>query len=72
VVLETSNYTGIHYVATRDFDTKTRSLILHALTNMFHYLDEHCIAATTNKPEGYFSMLKEIYRKHRGLSKKHR
>jgi hypothetical protein len=51
---------------------RTRSLILHALPNMFHYLDDQCIAATTNKLEGCFSRLKEIYRKHRGLSKKHR
>jgi hypothetical protein len=51
---------------------RTRSLILHALPNMFHYLDDQCIAATTNKLEGYFSRLKEIYRKHRGLSKEHR
>ena len=51
---------------------RTRSLILHALPNMFHHLDDQCIAATTNKLEGYFSRLKEIYRKHRGLSKKHR
>ncbi len=51
---------------------RTRSLILHALPNMFHYLDDPCIAATTNKLEGYFSRLKEIYRKHRGLSKKNR
>lgn len=51
---------------------RTRSLVLHALPNMFHYLDNKCIAATTNKLEGYFSRLKELYRKHRGLSKKHR
>ena len=51
---------------------RTRSLVLHALPNMFYYLDDQCIAATTNKLEGYFSRLKEIYRKHRGLSKKHR
>ena len=51
---------------------RTRSLILHALPSMFHYLDDQCIAATTNKLEGYFSRLKEIYRKHRGLPKKHR
>ena len=43
---------------------RTRSLILHALPYMFHYLDDQCIAATTNKLEGYFSRLKEIYRKH--------
>lgn len=51
---------------------RARSLILHALPNMFYYLEDPCIAATTNKLEGYFSRLKEIYRKHRGLSKKHR
>lgn len=51
---------------------RTRSLILHALPDMFHYLEDPCIASTTNKLEGYFSRLKEIYRKHRGLSKKHR
>jgi pentatricopeptide repeat protein len=51
---------------------RTRSLILHALPDMFHYLDDPFIAATTNKLEGYFSRMKEIYRKHRGMSKKHR
>lgn len=51
---------------------RTRSLILHALPSMFHYIDDQRIAATTNKLEGYFSRLKEMYRKHRGLSKKHR
>jgi hypothetical protein len=33
---------------------RARSLILHALPDMFHYLDEQHIAATTNKLEGYF------------------
>ena len=51
---------------------RTRSLIIHALPNMFHYLEDSNIAPTTNKVEGYFSRLKEIYRRHRGLSKKHR
>jgi len=51
---------------------RTRSLILHALPDMFHFLEDQRIASTTNKLEGYFSRLKEIYRKHRGLSKKHR
>ena len=51
---------------------RARSLIVHALPNMFHYLDDENIAATTNKLEGYFSRLKEIYRRHRGLSKQHR
>ncbi|MCK4553939.1 transposase [Candidatus Parcubacteria bacterium] len=51
---------------------RTRSLIVHALPNMFHYLEDSNIAPTTNKIEGYFSRLKELYRRHRGLSKKHR
>lgn len=51
---------------------RTRSLIIHALPNMFHYLEDSSIAPTTNKIEGYFSRLKELYRRHRGLSKKHR
>lgn len=51
---------------------RARSLILHALPDMFYYLGDPCITATTNKLEGYFSRLKEIYRKHRGLSKTHR
>jgi len=51
---------------------RARSLIVHALPDMFHYLDDRNIAATTNRLEGYFSLLKELYRRHRGLSKKHR
>ncbi len=51
---------------------RTRSLIIHALPNMFHYLEDSNIAPTTNKIEGYFSRLKDLYRHHRGLSKKHR
>lgn len=51
---------------------RTRSLIIHALPDMFHYLDNTSIPATTNKIEGYFSRLKIIYRQHRGLSKNHR
>jgi putative transposase len=51
---------------------RARSLIVHALPNMFHYLDDRNIAATTNRLEGYFSRLKELYRRHRGLSKQHR
>jgi len=48
---------------------RTRSLIIHALPDMFHYLEDSNIASTTNKAEGYFSRLKEIYRRHRGMSK---
>lgn len=48
---------------------RTRSLIIHAMPDMFHYLEYSGIAPTTNKVEGYFSRLKEIYRRHRGMSK---
>ena len=51
---------------------RTRSLIIHALPNMFHYLEDSNIAPTTNKMEGYFSRLKDIYRRHRGMSKNKR
>ena len=51
---------------------RTRSLIIHALPDMFHYLEDFNIAPTTNKVEGYFSRLKEIYRRHRGMSKNKR
>lgn len=51
---------------------RTRSLIIHAMPDMFHYLEDSNIASTTNKVEGYFSRLKEIYRRHRGISKNRR
>lgn len=51
---------------------RARSLIIHALPNMFHYLDDTEIAATTNKVEGYFSHLKNLYRQHKGMSKNNR
>jgi len=51
---------------------RTRSLLIHALPDMFHYLTDTRIAKTTNSLEGYFSQLKLIYRQHRGLAKHHR
>lgn len=51
---------------------RARSLLVHALPDMFHYLDHPGIAHTTNGLEGYFSRLKMRYRQHRGLSTKHR
>lgn len=51
---------------------KTMALIDHALPDMFHYLNEPNVPATTNTLEGYFSRLKGHYRKHRGLSSKHK
>ena len=47
---------------------RARSMIQHALPDMFHYLDDPQIPTTTNGLEGYFSRLKSHYRQHRGLS----
>ena len=47
---------------------RARSMLLHALPDMFHYLDHPHIPTTTNGLEGYFSRLKARYRQHSGLS----
>ncbi len=46
---------------------RARSMLLNALPDMFHYLDDRNIPTTTNGLEGYFSRLKSHYRRHRGL-----
>jgi len=51
---------------------RARSMLLRALPNMFHYLNDQSIPATTNSLEGYFSRLKSNYRQHRGMSSKRR
>ena len=51
---------------------RARSMLLKALPNLFHYLDDSNVARSTNALEGYFSRLKELYRLHRGLSIKNR
>ena len=51
---------------------KTMALINHALPNMFYYLDDPRVASTTNKLEGFHSRLKADFRRHRGLSEKHK
>lgn len=51
---------------------RTRSLIIHALPDMFHFLDDPAIPASTNKIESYFSRLKSIFKRHVGLAKNHR
>lgn len=51
---------------------RARSLLLTALPNMFHYLQDSNIPKSTNALEGYFGRLKQKYRQHRGLSPKHR
>ena len=51
---------------------RARSMLLSALPNMFHYLDDLNIPKSTNALEGYFARLKQKYRQHRGLVKRHR
>ena len=53
---------------------KARSMLLKALPDMFHYLQDPSIPSSTNGLEGYFSRLKGHYRHHRGLKpeKRHR
>ncbi len=46
---------------------RARSMLLRALPDMFHYLDDPHIPTSTNGLEGYFSRLKSHYRQHRGL-----
>ena len=51
---------------------RSRSMLLKALPDLFHFVHDSQIARSTNALEGYFSRLKEHYRRHRGLSPKHR
>lgn len=51
---------------------RARSMLLHALPNLFHYLDDPAIPKSTSMVEGYFSRMKELYRGHRGLARSHR
>ncbi len=51
---------------------RARSMLLRALPDMFHYLDDPLIPISTNCLEGYFSRLKGRYRQHRGLSRRKR
>ena len=45
-----------------------RSMLSHALPDMFHYLDHPAIPTTTNAAEGFFGRLKQNYARHRGLA----
>ena len=51
---------------------RTRSLLRHALPDMFHYLQNSKIASTSNKQEGLFSAAKILFRNHRGVKKENR
>ena len=51
---------------------RARSMILKALPDMFHYLNNSNIPFSTNSLEGYYSRLKWAYRNHRGLAHRKR
>ena len=51
---------------------RTISLLNNALPEMFNYLKKPAIPSTTNALEGFFSRLKADYRRHRGLTQKHK
>lgn len=51
---------------------RARRMLLRALPDMFHSLEDPRIPKTTNGLEGYFARLKDRYHDHRGLSTKRR
>lgn len=51
---------------------KTMALVYNALPDMFHYLNDSKVTKTTNTLESFYSRLKADYRKHRGLTEKHK
>jgi transposase-like protein len=51
---------------------RVRHLLIHAFTDMFHYLDHPQIPKSTNALESFFGHLKDNLSIHRGLTKTHR
>ena len=51
---------------------RTMVLLNNALPEMFYYLEDRYVQATTNALEGLHSRLKSDYHSHRGLTKTHR
>jgi transposase-like protein len=47
---------------------RARSMLLTALPDMFHYLQDPKIPYSTNALEGYFGRLKKKYRQHHGFT----
>lgn len=47
---------------------RARSMLLKALPNLFHYVENPQIPRSTNAIEGYFSRMKQHYRLHSGLA----
>lgn len=64
---------GLPWTSVAFIDLKrTMSLIENALPNMFHYLNDANVSATTNRLESFYSRLKADLQKHRGLSERNR
>lgn len=61
----------VNNIAFKDLK-RTIVLINNALNDLFYFLKEPNITSTTNALEGYYSRLKADYRRHRGLSQKHK
>ena len=51
---------------------RTMALVNNALPDMFHYLHDSNIPATTNRIESFYSRLKADYRRHRGLTQQNK
>jgi len=51
---------------------RARSMIVKALPDLFHYVNNPLIPRSTNQVENYFGRLKDYYRRHRGLATHHR
>ena len=51
---------------------RARSMLLAAVPDMFHYLQDPRIPNSTNGLEGYFGRLKKKYRQHCGMAPHHR
>lgn len=51
---------------------RTVALLHHALPDLFHYLSDPKIPATTNRLESFYSRLKSDFHRHRGLSETHK
>lgn len=51
---------------------RARSMLIAALPDMFHYMNDPLIPTSTNGLEGYFARLKQRYRQHRGMREESR
>jgi len=69
---KTYNQTTGRYWFTHKLVRRSYYTIKKAMPNMFHYLTDPKIPATTNGIEGFFSHLKNHLDLHRGLTLKHR